>query len=445
MPGAISSYNNRLLLIHIAKTAGTSLRRLFKSLPATASFDCIHNGILLRFQEGHRVESCTFMPHQLGPYDLAVVMMRHPIDRFRSCHQYFLNGGLNNRGKGKFPADTEVQRYLERQAPTLSSCARLLPQIARRVPHFMPASHWLDFLPNPVADLVFTGRHERFSDDVQRLFGLLDINSTAWKIERVNVSKRHDVEVLDPLAFRLAEQFYAEDFRRFGYELSRLPMLQLIQYWDQPDPPPVLLERMEQWRLRHPGWIYCRYNRSSAAAFIAENYGSAMCEAFLDIRLPAMQADVFRIAALHAKGGVWIDAATSCLEPMDRWLNPRQPLLLLRRSHQQHPHICNGVMAASVPRHPLLREAWNRISSSLLARRGQKIYRDFGPGVLRNLLATGDAALQAGLDVVLESDLQDQLVIGSSSEVLETDRHWSQRQRKESLYLSGGNPESSHC
>ena len=270
------------------------------------------------------------------------------------------------------------------------------------------------------------------------MFGLLGLDATGWKPERVNASKPGDVDSLDLLARRLAEQFYAEDYRRFGYELTPLSSLQLIQYWDRPDPPPVLLERMEEWRLRHPGWSYCRLNRSSAAAFIAEHYGSAMREAFLDIRLPAMQADVFRIAALYVKGGVWIDAATSCLKPLDSWLNRRQPLLLLRRAHQQHPHICNGFMASSDPYHPFLREAWNRIASLLLARRGQKVYRDFGPGVLRNLLATGDGALQAGLEVVTESDLHDYLVIGSSSEVLESDQHWSQRQRNESLYLSGG-------
>ena len=147
------------------------MRRLFKSIPSTSSFDCIHNGIFLRFKDGLRIERRSFNPHQLGPYDVAVVMMRHPIDRFRSCHQYFLHGGLNNRGKGEYPADTEVQRYLEQKAPSLSSCARLLPQIAQRIPHFMPASHWLDVLSHPLADLVFTGRQERFSDDVHRLFG----------------------------------------------------------------------------------------------------------------------------------------------------------------------------------------------------------------------------------------------------------------------------------
>ena len=211
---------------------------------------------------------------------------------------------------------------------------------------------------------------------------------------------------------------------------------QLIQYWDQPVPPAVLLERMERWKQVHPSWRYQRYDRISASRFIGSTYGPALEEAFLDIRLPAMQADVFRIAMLNARGGVWIDAATTCRQPLDAWLDQRQPLVLLRRAHQQHPKVWNGFIHAAAPGHPLLAAAWHRMASALLARRGERVYRDFGPGLLRDLLAAG--APEAGLQVLQEQDVQAQLQIGSSSEVLPGDRHWSRRQQTESLYLSGG-------
>ena len=60
-----------------------------------------------------------------------------------------------------------------------------------------------------------------------------------------------------------------------------------------------------------------------------------------------------------------------------------------------------------------------------------------------DLLAAG--APEAGLQVLGEQDLQAQLQIGSSSDALPGDRHWSQRQQVESLYLSGGSPSASHC
>ena len=217
----------------------------------------------------------------------------------------------------------------------------------------------------------------------------------------------------------------------------------LIQYWDQPSPPAALLERMEGWRKQHPAWSYHRYYRDSAARFIGFHYGPALEMAFRDIRLPAMQADVFRIAVLQAQGGVWVDAATCCLAPLEAWLNRRQPLVLLRRAHQQHPKVCNGFIHAANPGHPLLMAAWQRISTALLTRCGQRIFRDFGPGLLRDLLASSDASLQAGLRVIVETEVRTQLSIGSSSDVLPSDRHWSKRQQHESLYLSGGSPSDS--
>lgn len=217
----------------------------------------------------------------------------------------------------------------------------------------------------------------------------------------------------------------------------------LIQYWDQPQPPLLLLERMERWRELHPDWEYCRYDRSAAAALIGEAFGAALQEAFLDIRLPAMQADVFRVAALQTQAGLWIDAATHCLQPLETWMDRRQPLLLLRRAHQQHPKIWNGFIHSAVPGHPLLVAAWQQISAALLARRGERVYRDFGPGVLRDLLGNGDPLLQQGLEVVSEMHLVDYLLIGSSSEALGADQHWSKRQQIESLYLSGGCPSAS--
>ena len=426
----------RLLFVHLAKTGGTSLRRLLKSTPETSSFDCVHNGALIRFRDGVKVDHQPLVPGGLGHYDVAVMMMRHPLARLSSCYHYFLNGGLNQRGKGDFPHDTAIQQFLLRDAPTLPACCALLPQIAARIPHIQPVCHWLDQLPNPLADLVFTGRQERFAEDLRRFLELLDLDPSSHVAERRNTGPAPGEDPWTPGSVRMAEQFYAADFQRFGYELTPLSEPQLIQYWDQSVPPAELLARMERWQQLHPGWSYQRYDRDEAARFIGSIYGAALEEAFLDIRLPAMQADVFRIAVLNARGGVWIDAATTCRQPLDAWLNQRQPLVLLRRAHQQHPKVWNGFIHAAAPGHPLLAAAWHRIASALLARGGERVYRDFGPGLLRDLLAAG--APEAGLQVLQEQDLQAQLQIGSSSDVLPGEQHWSKRQRTESLYISGG-------
>ena len=106
-------------------------------------------------------------------------------------------------------------------------------------------------------------------------------------------------------------------------DLDQCP--RFIQYWDLPEPPDALLERMEGWRQMHPRWSYRRFDRVASARFMASTYGTVLEEAFLDIRLPAMQADVFRIAYLLECGGLWVDAATTCFSPVETCLISRLP------------------------------------------------------------------------------------------------------------------------
>ena len=174
--------------MHIAKTGGMSLRRLLRTTRVVNSFDCLHHNYLLRFRDGRQVERLPFDPSALSRYDVAVLTLRHPLQRLRSCYRYFLAGGLNGRGKGHFPADAEVQRFLQDRAPTLDQCCRVLPEVSARIPHFQPASHWLQALPNPMADTVFTVRQESIQRDVKRLCSFLSLPSGCGELEHRNRS-----------------------------------------------------------------------------------------------------------------------------------------------------------------------------------------------------------------------------------------------------------------
>ena len=43
-----------------------------------------------------------------------------------------------------------------------------------------------------------------------------------------------------------------------------------------------------------------------------------------------------------AEGGLWVDAATSLIRPIDSWLDRRHSFQMLRRSHQHHPKFPGG-------------------------------------------------------------------------------------------------------
>ena len=213
-------------------------------------------------------------------------------------------------------------------------------------------------------------------------------------------------------------------------------MSRLIQYWDDSSPPGLMLTRMRCWQDSHPDWRYTRFDRASAADWIGAVYGHRIENDFLQLRLPAMQADVFRVAFLLKCGGVWVDAATHCLAPLSTWLPLHSGLTLLRRPHQQPPAVCNGLMHAGAPGHPLLAAAWQRICEVIAARRAGRVYRLVGPGLFRELLETGRN--RDGVIVLPSGPLESAIRFGSSAEAVGADQHWSQRQQTESLYLSGG-------
>lgn len=214
-------------------------------------------------------------------------------------------------------------------------------------------------------------------------------------------------------------------------------MSRLIQYWDHPEPPRLILSRMQRWQDCHPQWRYSRFHRASAADWIGSVYGQPLKSDFLELRLPAMQADVFRVAFLLECGGLWVDAATHCLAPSSSWLRIHSGLTLLRRPHQKSPAVCNGLIFAGAPGHPLLAAAWQRICDVIASRRPGRVYRLVGPGLIRELLESG--SYQNGVDILPSAPLETTVIrFGSSSEVVGADQHWSQRQQTESLYLSGG-------
>ena len=425
----------RLLFVHIAKTGGTSLRRLLRTTPPTDSFDCLHHNHLLRFRDGQQVERLSVDPRSLTGYDIGVLTVRHPLTRLRSCYRYFLAGGLNGRGKGHFPGDEAVQRFLQEQAPTLDDCCRLLPQVASRIPHFQPACHWLEALPNPIADVVVTARQESLQRDLQLLWTLLELPSPICKLESRNRSIPAPVQVLKRSSRELAERFYLLDFQRFGYSTSLSPACSLIQYWDQPQPPASVQSLMHIVRDLHPDWDYRCFDRLQAAEELGLLYGKDLKQAFLDIRLPAMQADVFRMAYLLRHGGVWIDAATHLNEPVDSWLPMGHSLVLLRRQKQTYPQVATGFIYSSAG-HPLIARAWDRISAYLLHRSGTKVYRHFGPGILRDLMLE-QPQLASLVQVLPEQDVSKSITFGSSRSVLGREQHWSNRQQDESFYISG--------
>lgn len=198
-----------------------SVRRLLCDQPAVAAFDCVHHQHLLQFRAGMMQRRSVWNSSQLGLYDVAFLMVRHPLQRLISCYRYFMAGGLNQRHPGRFPADVELQDYLRSEAPSLAVCCSRLDQIAQRIDHFKPMTYWLDRLPNPLASLVMVGRQEQMNADLARILPACGKPFDAAKVPHRNNSAAIACPTpLDQASLHSVHEFYASDYQRFGYSQS---------------------------------------------------------------------------------------------------------------------------------------------------------------------------------------------------------------------------------
>jgi len=86
-------------------------------------------------------------------------------------------------------------------------------------------------------------------------------------------------------------------------------------YWDGgEDTAPVIVRAcLASWRRHNPGWELTVLDRHSAPALADLSMGPD------DIAVQSY-ADLLRLRLLARHGGVWVDATTFCLRPLDHWL-----------------------------------------------------------------------------------------------------------------------------
>lgn len=205
-----------MLFLHIAKTGGQSIRKMLRQ--ELNSFDCIHNGALLEFRQGSLYNRRQLSDLRLQSYDLAFFMVRHPLERLISCYHYFIQGGLNQFQKVRFPHDQQLQQYLQENAPTFRDCCLKLPEVAAIIPHMNPISKCLSLLPIPLAKEVWIGRYETFEIDTVKLFHHLGLKVKSASLPRLNRTRPGWIKPdIDPIMLSRVNDFYSEDFCRFDY------------------------------------------------------------------------------------------------------------------------------------------------------------------------------------------------------------------------------------
>ena len=164
--------------------------------------------------------------------------------------------------------------------------------------------------------------------------------------------------------------------------------MRLFQYWDTGSPPEEVAGWIEGFRAANSGMKHRLYDRASASAFIGRRVGERERRAFDALAVPAMQADYFRLCAMWAVGGVWVDADYQSKAPLKKLLRQAEGTLL----QFWHGHIVTGVILAREPGDAFLRACLDLATVSIEARAPQSAYMSTGPGVLNAVRVMADPA-----------------------------------------------------
>ena len=190
----------------------------------------VASATLARLSEGR----CVILPHDLAPREVQAVLnanrtkyrwtfVRHPYSRFVSAWDW-VHRGVHPR---MFPFDMR-QRFALRKYETMECLAHNLDALCadpKTHPiHFYPQSSYIYLRGRCLVD--FVGKYEALEEDYAQVKSVLGLRRMVrFGPNEKNMDRCAPTTPDLPADVRLAlDEFYSEDFERFGYELSRTPV-----------------------------------------------------------------------------------------------------------------------------------------------------------------------------------------------------------------------------
>ena len=200
----------------------------------------------------------------------------------------------------------------------------------------------------------------------------------------------------------------------------------IVQFWDSVEIPPDIRETLRSWPTAHPDFEHRVFNDESAEAFIERHCDEEVLRAFRMANLPAMRADVFRLAFLYIQGGIYADVDDLCRHGIDDWLEPGVEMVLLQ---EDLGTIGNNFLAVA-PGHPFIKAVLAAGTANILGRQGG-IWFASGPGAItlsfcvEYLPALREQHLPDGLRIIDYCHLQQRISLHLPRRYKHGNTHWS--------------------
>jgi hypothetical protein len=165
-----------------------------------------------------------------------------------------------------------------------------------------------------------------------------------------------------------------------------MPIPKIIhQLWVGPKPAPIKL--MNTWKEKHPDFEYILWNESEFAKRGITFRTAAKMELTNEI---CGKVDMMRWELLYRYGGVFIDADSICIEPLDDVFMNKTAFATYENENVRKDLVANGNMGFP-PGHPLCGDIieWILSDESTELIRGFKAWYSVGPSLLTKFLNTG--------------------------------------------------------
>jgi len=213
-------------------------------------------------------------------------------------------------------------------------------------------------------------------------------------------------------------------------------------FWVPPDGasehvPNEILESLESWEAMHPN-VDCKLWLENDVLDALKDSHPQFMEAFKLCRLPAMRADLVRIALLYKYGGFWSDLRNKALAPFLSGLLPvSKPILVEHFQMPSRPdpsrYLCTSFMGS--PRESeLMKDFLANVIENVINRRKGGIFNLTGAGALMNFIEK-KGLLDNDYLILHWHYFWDLCLKRTPGKYNATRGHWSVRQKNEALFL----------
>ena len=144
---------------------------------------------------------------------------------------------------------------------------------------------------------------------------------------------------------------------------------------------------MNTWKDKNPGFEYIFWNEAE----LVKRQMTLVCQDKIDsIEELCGKADIIRMEILLKYGGIYIDADSICIEPIDDILMSTKGFAGYENEQARPGLVANGTMGFP-PNHPLCKAAVKWILNNEVSQRATKkrAWQTVGPMLLTSLFQTG--------------------------------------------------------